>query len=75
MLVLTLKEEDQPILPNPRASFMVKSSHNNGASGPNTWLCARDGREEEGEDGASLLYCDVITVGSCLEPIVIAQHH
>jgi hypothetical protein len=74
-LLLTLKQEDQPILLNPRASFMVKSSHNNWGSGPNARLCARDGREEEGEDGASFLYCDVITAGSCLEPIVIAQHH
>jgi hypothetical protein len=71
-LLLTLKQEDQAILPNPRASFMVKSSRNNGGSGTNTCLCARDGREE---DGTSFLYCDVITVGSCLEPIVIAQHH
>ena len=74
-LLLTLKQKDQAILPNPRASFMVKSSRNNGWSGPNTRLCARDGREEEGEDGASFLYYDVITVGSCLEPTVIAQHH
>ena len=74
-LLLTLKQEDQAILPNPRASFMVKSSLNNGGSSPNACLCAQDGREEEGEDGASFLYCDVITVGSCLESTVIAQHH
>jgi hypothetical protein len=75
MLVTNLKEKDQAILLNPRASFIVKSSHNNGGSGPNVHLCARDGREEEGEDGASFLYCDVITVGSWLEPTVIAQNH
>ena len=54
---------------------MVKSSRNNGGSGPNARLYARDGREEEGEDDATFLYYDVITVGSCLEPTVIAQHH
>ena len=53
MLVTKLEEKDQAILPNPRASFTVKSSRNNGGSGPNKRLCARDGREEEGEDGAS----------------------
>ena len=74
-MLLTLKQEDQAILPNPRASFMVKSSRNNGGSGQNACLCARDGREEEGEDGASFLYYDVIIVGSCLELTVIAQHH
>ena len=74
-MLLTLKQEDQAILPNPRASFMVKSSRNDEGSGPNACLCARDGREEEGEDDASFLYCDVITVGSYLEPTVIAQHH
>ena len=74
-LLLTLKQEDQAILPNLRASFMVKSSRNNRGSGPNARLCARDGRQEEGEDVASFLYCDIITVGSCLEPTVIAQHH
>jgi hypothetical protein len=51
--LLTLKQEDQAILPNPKASFMVKSSRNNGGSGPNAHLYARDGREEKGEDGAS----------------------
>ena len=75
MLVTNLKEKDQAILPNPRASFMVKSSRNDEGSGPNACLCARDGREEEGEDGASFFYCDVITVGSCLESTVITQHH
>ena len=74
-LLLTLMQKDQAILPNPRASFTVKSSRNNGGSGQNACLCARDGREEEGEDGASFFYCDVITVGSCLESTVIAQHH
>ena len=74
-LLLTLKQEYQAILLNPRASFMVKSSRNNEGSGPNARLCARDGREEEGEDGASFLYYDVIIVGSCLELTVIAQHH
>ena len=74
-LLLTLKQKDQAILPNPRASFTVKSSHNNGGSGPNTRLCAQDGREEEGEDGASFLYCYFITVSSWLEPIVIAPNH
>ena len=54
---------------------MVKSSRNDGGSGPNVRLCARDVIEEEGEDDASFVYCDVITVGSCLEPTVIAQHH
>jgi hypothetical protein len=74
-LLLTLKQKDQAILPNPRASFMVKSNHNNGGSSPNARLCAQDGREEEGEDGVNFLYCDVITIGSWLEPIVIAQNH
>jgi hypothetical protein len=32
-LLLTLKQKDQAILQNPRASFMVKSSHNNGGRG------------------------------------------
>jgi len=57
-LLLTLKQEDQAILPNPRASFMVKSSRSNGGSGPNARLCARDRKNEEGEDGASFLYYD-----------------
>ena len=74
-LLLTLKQEGQAILPNPRASFTVKSNLNNGGSGPNARLCAQDGREEEGQDGASFLYYDVITVGSYLEPTVIAQLH
>jgi len=74
-LLLTLKQEDQAILSNPRASFMVKSSRNNGESDPNVRLYAWDGREKEVEDGASFLYCCVINVGSCLEPTVIAQHH
>ena len=63
-LLLTLNKKDQTILQNPRASFMVKSSHNNGGIGPNAHLYARDGREEEGEDGASFLYYYFITVGS-----------
>ena len=66
-MLLTLKQKDQAILQNPRVSFMVKISRNNG------------GREEEGEevgeDGASFLYCHFITVGSWLEPTVIAQNH
>ena len=74
-MLLTLKQEDQAILLNPRAIFMVKSRRYNGGSGPNACLYARDGREEEGVYDASFLYCDVITVGSCLEPIVIAHHH
>ena len=52
-LLLTLKQEDQPILPNLRASFMVKISRNNGGSSPNVRPCARDEREEEGEDDDS----------------------
>ena len=71
-MLLTLKQEDQVILPNPRASFTVKSSRNNGGSGPNTHLYAWDGREEEGEDGARFLYCHFITIDSWLEPTVIA---
>ena len=72
-MLLTLKQKDQDILSNARAIFTVKSGRNNGGSGPNTRLCARDEREEEGEDGASFLYCAVITVGSCLEPTVIVE--
>ena len=53
-LLLTLKQKDQAILQNPSASFMVKSSRNNGGKGLNTRLCSRDGREEEEEDGCSL---------------------
>jgi hypothetical protein len=45
-------QKDQAILSNPRASLTVKSGRNNGGSGPNARFCARDGREEEGEDGA-----------------------
>ena len=74
-LLLTLKQEDQAILSNPRASFMVKSSRNNGESDPNVRLYAWDGREKEGKDGPSFLYCDVIIIGSCLEPTGIAQNH
>jgi hypothetical protein len=74
-LLLTLKQKDQAILLNPRASFTVKSDRSNGGSGPNGHLCARDGREEEGEDGASFLYYHFITVGSWLEPTVIAPNH
>ena len=51
---------------------MVKSSRNNGERGPNARLCARDGRDEGGEDYGSFLYCHFITVSSCLEPTVIA---
>ena len=54
MFVTNLKEKDQAILQNPSASFMVKSSHNNGGKAPNARLCSRDEREEEGEDGCSL---------------------
>ena len=46
-LLLTLKQKDQAILQNPSASFMIKSSRNNGGKGPNARLCSRDGREEE----------------------------
>ena len=53
-LLLTLKQKDQVILQNPSASFMVKSSRNNGGKGPNERLCSRDGREEGAEDGYSL---------------------
>ena len=53
-LLLTLKQKDQAILQNPSASFMVKSSRNNGEKGPNTRLCPWDGREEEEENGCSL---------------------
>jgi hypothetical protein len=56
-------------------NFMVKSSRNNGGSGPDARLCARDGREEEGEDDTNFLYCDVVTVGYWLEPAVMAQNH
>jgi hypothetical protein len=47
MLITNLKEKDQAILPNPRASFTVKSGRNNEGSGPNARLCYRDGRKEE----------------------------
>ena len=53
-LLLTLKQKDKAILQNPSASFMVKSSRNNGGKGPNARLCSRDGREEEEEDDCSL---------------------
>ena len=49
-LLLILKQKDQANFQNPRASFIVKSSHNNGERGPNACLCAQDGREEGGED-------------------------
>ena len=52
-LLRTLEQKDQAILPNPRASFTVKSSRNNGGIGENMRLldgCASDGREEGGED-------------------------
>ena len=52
--LLTLKQKDQAILQNPNASFMVKSSRNNGGKGPNARLCSQDGREEEEEDDCSL---------------------
>jgi hypothetical protein len=74
-LLLTLKQKYQAILQNPRANFMVKSSRNNGGRGPNARLCAQDGREEEGENGPSFLYCHFITVGSWLEPTVIEPNH
>ena len=54
---------------------MVKSRRNNGAKDPNACLCSRDGREEEGEDGCSILCCRLITVGSRLEPTVIEPNH
>ena len=75
MLVTNLKEKNQAILQNPSASFMVKSSRNKGGKGPNARLCSRDGREEEGEDGCSLLCCRLIIVGSWLEPTVIEHNH
>ena len=50
---LILKQKDQAILQNPRASFMMKSSRNNGGRGPNARLYAQDGKEEGGEDGGS----------------------
>jgi hypothetical protein len=56
---------------------MVKSSRNNGGRGANARLCAWDGREEGGEDGAIVLYCQVTTIGSwleLLEPVVIYDH-
>ena len=74
-MLLTLKQKNQAILPNPRASFTVKSNLNNGGSGPNARLCAQDGREEEGEDGVSFLYCYFITTSSCLELTVTAPNH
>ena len=54
MFVINLKTKKKVILQNSSASFMVKSSRNNGGKGPNARLCSRDGREEEGEDGCSL---------------------
>ena len=54
MLVTNLKEKDQAIIQNPNASFIVKSSRNNGEKGLNARLCSRDGREEEEEDGCSI---------------------
>ena len=75
MFLLTLKQKDQAILQNPSASFMVKSSHNNGGKGPNARLCSRDEREEEEEDGCSLLCCRLITVDSWLKPTVIELNH
>ena len=74
-MLLTLKQKDQAILQNPSASFMVKSRRNNGGKGQNACLCSRDGREEEGEDGCSLLCCRLITIGSWLEPTVIDPNH
>ena len=59
-MLQTLKQKDQAILSNARAIFTVKSVRNNGGSGPNTRLCTRDEREEEGEDGCSLLCCRLI---------------
>ena len=53
-MLLTLKQKDQAILQNPSASFMVKSSRNNGGKGPNARLYSRDGREVEEEDDCSL---------------------
>ena len=73
--MVTWKQKDQAILQNPSASFMVKSSRNNGEKGPNARLCSQNGREEEGEDGCSLLCCRLITIGSWLEPTVIEPNH
>ena len=53
-LLLTLKQKDQAILQNPSASFMVKSSRNNGGKDPNARLYSRDEKEEEEENGCSL---------------------
>ena len=75
MFVTNLKEKDQAIIQNPNASFIVKSSRNNGEKGLNARLCSRDEREEEGEDGCSLFCCRLITVGFWLEPIVIEPNH
>ena len=74
-LLLTLKQKDQAILQNLSASFMVKKNRNNGGKGPNARLCSWDGREEEGEDGCSLLCCRLITIGSWLEPTAIEPNH
>ena len=52
-------------------NFTVKSNHNNGGSGPNARLCARDGKEEEGEDGANFLYCHFITVGDSQKSLTV----
>ena len=75
MFVTNLTEKDQAILQNPSASFMVKSSRNNGGKGPNARLCSQDGREEEEEDGCSLLCYRLITIGSWLEPTLIEPNH
>ena len=75
MFVTNLKAKNQVILQNPSASFMVKSSRNNGGKGPNACLCSRDGREEEGEDSCNLLCCRLITIGSWLEPTMIEPNH
>jgi hypothetical protein len=52
-LLLTLKQKDQATLQNPRASFVEKSSHNNGGKGPNArsrvfsgWKTETGGRRE-----------------------------
>ena len=75
MFDTNLKEKDQAIFQNRSASFMVKSSRNNGEKGPNARLYSQDGREEEGEDGCSLLCCRLIIVGFWLEPTMIEPSH
>ena len=74
-LLLTLKQKDRAILQNPSASFMVKSSHNNGGKGPKraSILGMEDMRKKR--MAAGFLCCSLITVGSWLEPTVIEPNH